>query len=67
MEFLYIVFLVLLALFFSRAAKKAGFSPWWVLLGAVPILNIVLLWVFAYARWPTAPGENAHPEESDTL
>jgi len=41
--------------FFARAVKKAGFSPWWTLLGIVPFLNVVALWVFAYVKWPTLP------------
>jgi hypothetical protein len=54
-----VVLLVLFALtlyFFSRVVKKAGYSPWWALLGVIPVLNIVLLWVFAFARWPRAGG-----------
>jgi hypothetical protein len=41
--------------FFSRAVEKAGYSPWWAALGVVPIVNIVMLWVFAFARWPRIP------------
>ena len=33
--------------------KKAGFSPWWALLYIVPIGNLIGLFVFANARWPT--------------
>jgi hypothetical protein len=33
--------------------KKAGFSPWWGLLAIVPLVNIAMLFVFAYSRWPT--------------
>jgi hypothetical protein len=32
--------------------RKAGFSGWWVLLWFVPLLNIVMLWVFAVIEWP---------------
>jgi|HubBroStandDraft_1064217.scaffolds.fasta_scaffold126335_4 uncharacterized membrane protein YhaH (DUF805 family) len=32
--------------------RKAGYSGWWCLLGFVPIVNIVMLWVFAFATWP---------------
>jgi len=32
--------------------RKAGYSGWWVLLWLVPIANIVMLWVFAFADWP---------------
>jgi len=50
-----VLLLVLPLWFFSRAVGKAGFSPWWVLLAIVPIVNIIMLWVFAYAKWPALP------------
>ena len=31
---------------------KAGYSGWWVLLGFVPLVNLIMLWVFAFADWP---------------
>ena len=46
---------LLVAPMFPIAAilKKAGFSPWWALMYLVPVGNIVALFVFAYARWPS--------------
>jgi len=38
---------------FWRIVAKAGFSPAWVLLGLVPGLNVLMLWVFAFSRWPS--------------
>jgi hypothetical protein len=32
--------------------RKAGYSGWWILISLVPILNIIMFWVFAFARWP---------------
>lgn len=32
--------------------RKAGFHPAWSLLGLVPLVNIVVLWVFALSDWP---------------
>ena len=32
--------------------RKAGYSRWWVLISLVPLLNIIMFWVFAFARWP---------------
>ena len=32
--------------------RKAGYSGWWILLSLVPILNIIMFWVFALTRWP---------------
>jgi uncharacterized membrane protein YhaH (DUF805 family) len=39
-------------LLMSRVLRRAGYSPWWVLLVLVPLVNLVALWVFAYVRWP---------------
>jgi hypothetical protein len=53
-----ILLLLLLPLwFFSRAVRKAGFSPLWAWLGIIPIVNIIMLWVFAYAKWPALPDQ----------
>ena len=35
-----------------KILQKAGYSGWWVLVGFVPLLNIIMLWVFAFASWP---------------
>lgn len=52
----FLLFLVLLlALFIWLAVRilhRAGYSGWWSLLGLVPLVNFVMIWVFAYAEWP---------------
>lgn len=56
--FPYVINLILFAIpawFFSRAISKAGFSGWWALLGVVPLVNLVALWVFAFSKWPSFP------------
>ncbi len=35
-----------------RVLRKAGRSSWWVLLMIVPLLNIIMLWVFSFVSWP---------------
>jgi len=50
-----IILLVLTAVFiipYVKIVKKAGYSGWWVLTMFVPLLNFIMLWVFAFARWP---------------
>jgi hypothetical protein len=54
-HWLVIILLALPVWFFAKAVKKAGYSAWWALLGFVPIVNLVMLWVFAYAKWPSLP------------
>ena len=44
--------LILLPLWLTvRILSKAGYSGWWCLATLVPILNLVMIWVFAYADW----------------
>ncbi len=35
-----------------KIIKKAGYNGWWVVFGLVPIMNLLLLWAFAFAEWP---------------
>ena len=43
---------------YVRIIQKAGYSGWWVLVGLVPVLNVVMFLVFAFSQWPVAR-ENA--------
>ncbi|WP_374520002.1 hypothetical protein [Undibacterium squillarum] len=40
------------ALFMLPVLRKAGFSAWWFFPACVPYLNVVLLLLFAFVRWP---------------
>ncbi len=35
-----------------RILHKAGRSGWWVLILFVPLLNLVMIWLFAFTDWP---------------
>jgi len=37
---------------FGRVLNRAGYSRWWLLTVVVPLLNLIMLWVFAFASWP---------------
>ena len=53
--FHWMVLVVPIVLFFVPVAmilKKAGFSPWLVLVTLVPVVNLVGLWLFAFVTWP---------------
>ena len=41
----------------ARICRRIGFSPWLGLLAAVPIVNIVLLWLVAFIPWPVPVGQ----------
>ncbi|NTZ87909.1 DUF805 domain-containing protein [Burkholderia metallica] len=50
-----LVSLVLVAIVvypYVRIVRRTGHSGWWILTMCVPVLNFVMLWVFAFARWP---------------
>jgi len=36
----------------AMVIRKAGYSPAWILVMFVPIVGLVMLWVFAFSRWP---------------
>jgi len=51
----YLILLSVLLLYVipvAMIAKKAGYSAWWCLVAFVPFLNLIMLWVFAFASWP---------------
>jgi uncharacterized membrane protein len=48
----YLAFLVVCLVASIRIIQKAGYSGWWILIALVPILNVVMFLVFAFARWP---------------
>jgi len=53
-----IVVLVCLAIVlipFWFICKKAGFSPWLTLLNIIPLGNLVLIYVLAFAEWKVVP------------
>lgn len=35
-----------------RILTKAGYSGAWSFLSFIPLLNVIMLWVFAFSRWP---------------
>jgi hypothetical protein len=36
-----------------RIIRRSGYSGWWALIGLVPIVNIVMFFVFAFKKAPT--------------
>jgi uncharacterized membrane protein YhaH (DUF805 family) len=53
--FHWLIVIVILALYFIPIIKilqKAGYSGWWCLIVFVPLVNIIMVYVFAFANWP---------------
>ena len=36
----------------ATVVRKAGWSPWWALVLLVPVVNLVMLCVLAFSKWP---------------
>lgn len=47
-----IFFVSFVAWVYGRIVAKAGLSPWWALFMFIPIVNLIMIWVFAFAKWP---------------
>lgn len=55
--FLIIVFAVIWG--GTVVARKAGHSSWWAVLLVIPVANLVIIWLFAFADWPAiGPGQS---------
>jgi len=37
---------------YVKIISRAGYSGWWVLIMFVPVVNVVMLLVFAFKEWP---------------
>lgn len=51
-----LIIVVLPVLPFFWVLKKMGRTPWWGVLLFVPLVNVVMYWVFAFWRWPSVDG-----------
>ena len=49
---IYAGFTALAAAAATSIVRKAGYSGWWVAAGLLPLVNVVLLFAFAFADWP---------------
>lgn len=47
-----LIYFVLILVPVSKIMRKAGYSGWWSVCALIPLVNLIMLWVFAYAKWP---------------
>lgn len=49
-----IVIAVVIAMLYPyvRILRRTGHSAWWLVTTFIPIVNLIMLWVFAFAKWP---------------
>jgi hypothetical protein len=50
--FLDLVFVIVAIVAATKILSKAGYSPWFALLLLVPLVNFVMILVFAFSDWP---------------
>jgi len=48
----WLIFMAILGVPVAIVLRKAGYSPWWVIVAFIPMINMIMLWVFAFSRWP---------------
>ncbi len=47
-----LLIIVIVGIPVARILHRAGRSRWWVIVAFLPLLNLLGLWLFAFARWP---------------
>jgi hypothetical protein len=53
-----LIFAVVIAFVIScmrKVLNRAGYSGWWTLTMFIPFVNLIMIWVFAFASWPALP------------
>jgi hypothetical protein len=50
--FVYLAIVIVSIVAAVKVVTKAGYSGWWVLITLVPLVNFVMLLVFAFSEWP---------------
>lgn len=48
----WLIFLASFLIPMATIIKRTGHSPLWVLVSFIPMLNWIMLWVFAFKKWP---------------
>ena len=41
---------------FWRICQRVGYSPWLSLLMALPLVNLIFIYVLAFSNWPSQKG-----------
>ncbi len=58
-----LAFLIILLLLSTTILNKAGFSRWWALCLFLPMVNILMIWAFAFVVWPAEKAESDRLEQ----
>ena len=55
LPFIILIGFALIVIPFWFICKKAGFSPWLSLINLIPLGNLILIYVLAFADWKVVP------------
>ena len=47
---------IILIIPFWRICRRIGWSPWLSLLMAIPLVNLIFIYVVAFSEWPSHKG-----------
>jgi hypothetical protein len=64
----WLVILAVLAIFgvpMWKILRRAGHSGWWVIVYFIPLVNILAIWIFAFAPWPALERAAVSPSAPD--
>jgi predicted PurR-regulated permease PerM len=52
----------------AKILDKAGIHKGWVFCLLIPVVNIIMIWIFAFANWPNLKDDVPHrfPTDCDT-
>jgi len=57
-----IFFIAVLCIPISKILNRLGFSRWWTIVYFIPFVNVIGIWILAYADWPALNrNQNAAP------
>ena len=56
---LYLALLILTIVASVKILTKAGYSGWWILIAIVPVVNMIMFFVFAFSEWPVLRRQSA--------
>ncbi len=58
--FLLPIFILFILWLGSKILEKAGLDRKWVFCLLIPVINIIMIWVFAFTKWPNL---NSHVKQ----
>lgn len=59
-SFLVVLFSLFVLWLGYKILSKAGLDGWWTLALLVPVVNIIMIWIFAFCHWPNLRQNSRH-------